>query len=156
MVKTNKFFIDKCTNSNMPKEKSAGVLVFRKSNDRLEYLILHYPHGHWSFPKGHVEGKETEKEAAKREVSEETGIKNLDFLDFKEKISYFFKKNDKTVYKEVVYFLAYTKERKVKISHEHQGYDWLEFKEALERLTFDNAKQVLKKSQEKIKDSCFN
>lgn len=37
--------------------------------------------GTWFFPKGHLEPGETEEEAARREVLEETGLTDLEFLD---------------------------------------------------------------------------
>jgi 8-oxo-dGTP pyrophosphatase MutT (NUDIX family) len=37
--------------------------------------------GSWLFPKGHVEADETEEEAAQREISEETGLTGLEYID---------------------------------------------------------------------------
>ena len=61
-------------------EKSCGAIVYRKYHGNTEILLIkHINSGHWSFPKGHVEGDETEEETAKREIMEETGIDvNLD------------------------------------------------------------------------------
>ena len=53
------------------KEHSAGVVLFRQMKDYREYLLLHYPSGHFDFPKGHLEEDETEREAAFRELEEE-------------------------------------------------------------------------------------
>ena len=55
-------------------EFSAGVILYRQLKDSREYLLLHYPGGHFDFPKGHLEQDETEREAAYRELKEETGI----------------------------------------------------------------------------------
>ena len=52
----------------MVNEKSSGILIFNKTNEK--YLILHYTSGHYDFAKGHIEGEETEKEAALRELEE--------------------------------------------------------------------------------------
>ena len=58
----------------MMHEKSCGAIVYRKSHGNIEILLIkHVNSGHWSFPKGHVEGTETEIETAKREIKEETG-----------------------------------------------------------------------------------
>jgi len=52
-------------------ERSAGGVVFDPDGNVL--LILDR-YGRWAFPKGHVEGGESDVQAAKREVREETGI----------------------------------------------------------------------------------
>ena len=69
-------------------EKSCGAIVYRKYHGNTEILLIkHINSGHWSFPKGHVEGDETEEETAKREIMEETGIDvNLD-TTFREIVS---------------------------------------------------------------------
>ncbi len=130
----------------MPKEVSAGAIIFRR-DDGIRYLLLHYEEGHWDFAKGHIEDGEHEEVTVRREVEEETGIKEVQFIEgFKEKISYFFKADGKTIYKEVFFYLCETKEKDVKISFEHVNYEWLDYEEALERLTFKNAKEILKKA----------
>lgn len=132
----------------MIKEKSCGVVIFKKNGEK-EFLLLHYPSGHWDFPKGHIEEGEKEEETARREIEEETGIKDIKFhSDFRERIEYYYRREKKLFWKEVIFFLAETKTRDVKISHEHQNWQWLPYKKALQRLTFENAKKVLKKAQE--------
>ena len=70
-------------------EKSCGVVLFREEKGEYLFLILHYPGGHWDLPKGHVEEGETEHETANRELLEETGIADLEFVDgYREEISY--------------------------------------------------------------------
>lgn len=135
----------------MPVERSAGAILYRVEGGRNLYLLLHYEAGHWDFPKGNIEKGETEEETIRREVWEETGIKKIEFEKFREKIHYFFKREGKTIYKEVVFRLAKTKEKKVKISFEHIGYKWLPYEEALEQLTYKNAKEILKKAHKKEK-----
>ena len=133
----------------MPIEKSAGAVIFRRQGNKIYYLLLHYEAGHWDFPKGHIEKGETIEETAQREVEEETGIKNIKFVKgFKEWIKYFYKSKNGNVMKIVTYLLAETKKREVKISWEHIGFKWLPYKEALEQLTFQNSKEILKKAQQ--------
>lgn len=128
-------------------EKSAGLIIFRKEGSRIKYLLLHYDAGHWDFPKGHIEAGESETGAALRELKEETGISDAKVISsFREKISYYYRREGKTVYKEVIYLLAETKTEKVKLSFEHKGFEWLPFEEAVERVTFKNSKEVLKKA----------
>lgn len=128
-------------------EKSCGLLVFNRQEGKLKYLLLHYPEGHWDLPKGHVEKSEDEKATAKRELEEETGIKDIEFKEnFRVKIHYYFKRKNETVSKDVVFFLAETKNNTVKISHEHQNFIWLPYGDAIKKLTFDNVKNILKKA----------
>ncbi len=135
----------------MPIEKSAGGIIFRKEKNKRKYLLLHYALGHWDFPKGHIENGESPKETAQREIQEETSLKNLQFISgFKEQIKYFYKKEKKTFLKIVIFFLIQTTEKKVKISWEHTGYKWLPYQQALKQLTFENAKELLKKANKFI------
>lgn len=136
----------------MPIEKSAGAVIFRKENKTIYYLLLHYQAGHWDFPKGNIEKGEEAEEAAKREIFEETGIKDLKFLpDFQEVIKYFYKRERKNIFKIVIFFLAETKTKKVQISWEHIGFKWLPREEALKLLTFNKARAVLKKAHQYLK-----
>jgi 8-oxo-dGTP pyrophosphatase MutT (NUDIX family) len=138
----------------MPVEKSAGAVIFREENGKIFYLLLHYPgtshrakKDFWDFPKGHIEKGEDEIETVKREVKEETGLEDIKIVDgFRETIKYFFKWKGENVLKFVTFYLAKANEKKVKISFEHIGFEWLSFKEALERLTFKNSKEILKKA----------
>jgi bis(5'-nucleosidyl)-tetraphosphatase len=139
----------------MPVEKSAGAVIFKREGDGIHYLLLHYPaskksaKNYWDFPKGHIEGKEKIEETAKREAEEETGLKDLKFVQgFRSWMKYFFRFEGKTVFKIVTYFLAETKTKEVKISFEHTGFEWLSFKEAQKQLTFKNAREILKKADE--------
>ncbi len=130
------------------KEISAGAIIFSKDKKR-KYLLLYYPGNHWDFPKGNIEKREEEKETVIREVKEETGIKALNFIEgFKEKVSYSYKRKKKVIHKEVIFYLAETEQKEIKLSHEHKDFDWLEYDKAMERLTFKNAKDILKKAED--------
>ncbi len=138
------------------KEKSCGVILFRMEEAKRLYLLLHYPSGHWDLPKGHVEEEDASEFAtALRELEEETGISEIEFIDgYREPMYYEFNRGRKEVVKKtVVYFLASTDVSKVKISHEHQDYEWLPYEEAYDRLTFDNAKTLLERGESHIQSS---
>jgi len=132
----------------MIRETSAGIVLFRKENLEKLFLLLHYPSGHWDFVKGKMEKGESTHETAIRETKEETGITDITFLEnFEEWIEYDFQWKRELVQKKVVFFLAETKTKEVKISHEHLNYTWVNYNEAMEKTTFDNAKTVLTKAQ---------
>jgi 8-oxo-dGTP pyrophosphatase MutT (NUDIX family) len=131
----------------MIEETSSGVVLFRKENEKILFLLLHYPSGHWDFVKGKMESGESPRVTAIRETKEETGIIDVKFLDhFEEWIQYNFQFNGELVQKKVVFFLGETKTKDIKISHEHLNYTWMDYSTAMEKITFDNAKTVLSKS----------
>jgi len=135
----------------MKRETSAGAIVFRKDKE-IKYLLLQYEAGHWDFPKGHVEENENDVDTVKREVKEETGIKDIQIIDgFKEKISCFFKQNGELISKEVNFYLTKTKTEQIKLSFEHIGFIWLPYDKALKKLTFKNAKEILEKADKFLK-----
>ncbi len=132
----------------MIKEQSAGTVLFIEEYNEKLFLLLHYPTGHWDFVKGKIENNESLEQAAIRETKEETGITDIEFIKgFKEKIEYSFKFNGDIVQKEVIFFLAKTNTKQVKISDEHLDYVWLDFNNALNKITYENAKNILKKSK---------
>lgn len=132
----------------MIKETSAGIVIFRQLKDQREYLLLHYPSGHFDFPKGHVEAGETEHETAYRELQEETAIKEIVWIEgFRHKINYTYHRGADVMSKDVIFFLARTTQKKVVLSHEHKGSIWLPYEEALKKITFDTARGLLKKAE---------
>lgn len=113
-------------------------------NSEPEYLLLHYSAGHWDFPKGNIEAGENEKQTATREILEETCINDVEFMDgFHMKIEYKYRHGKKVVRKEVALYLARTRTRNVILSHEHIGFAWKKFDEAMQQLTYLNAKNLL-------------
>jgi 8-oxo-dGTP pyrophosphatase MutT (NUDIX family) len=133
------------------REKSCGAVVFLK-NTEVKYLLLHYEAGHWDFVKGNVEPNESEKDTVIRELQEETGIADAQFIEgFKEKIEYFYRRQGATIHKEAIFFLIETHTEKVELSYEHVGYTWLDYQSAMKRLTFKNAKDALQKAHTLLK-----
>jgi len=133
----------------MREQKSAGIVLFRNDSDKNEFLLLNYPQGHWDFVKGKIEQNETSHETALRETKEETGITNIEFVDgFEESVEYDFRFKKVDIHKKVIFFLAKTNEKNIKLSHEHNDYLWLEYNDALKKTTFENAKNVLTKANE--------
>ncbi len=133
----------------MIEELSSGAVVFYIEPEKKlrRYLVLNYPAGHWDFPKGAVENRETEEQAAKREILEETGIRVASFVpNFQKKIEYHYRRSGGLSHKQVIFFLTKAEKNEVKISFEHSGYEWLPYEQALKRLTFENARNVLREA----------
>jgi len=132
------------------KDKSVGIILYCKFPRSLKYLILKHKKGHWSFAKGHRDKGETTLDAAKRELFEEAGIKNVDFISkkilLKEKYTFILKNKNKVI-KEVSYFIAGTKSKKVKIDRkEIINSKWCTLNSAQKVITYEQSKKTLKKA----------
>ncbi len=137
---------------------SAGVIIFRRAEEGIKFLLLYHGGDYWNFPKGKLAEGEKSFKAALREVEEETGIKarDLRFVNwFKVSDRFiFYTKEKRRVPRLVIYYLAETKTQTVTISpREHQGYGWFLYKDALKLLKAPNLKSHLKKAFQSIAQS---
>ena len=131
----------------MKREKSCGVLVLRRQEEELYVVLLrHRFGGHWSFPKGHVEAGESERQTALREVREETGLTGIKLMDgFRESVEYSPKPGVK---KQVVYFLGTTEQEKLVRQEEEIGETrWIPLEQAHTWVTFRNDKNLISKAK---------
>lgn len=126
------------------REFSAGFILFRDVDGQRLYLLLDYGK-HWDYPKGHLEEGESAWQAAVRELREETGIRQVDRVGrFQKDMQYDFYSSKKgPINKTVTYFAGKTKTEKVVVSDEHSGFAWLPYDDAMKRLTYDNARDML-------------
>ncbi len=132
-------------------EKSCGAVVYRKMGDTIKYLLVKNHNGRcWSFPKGHVEMGESEKETAAREIKEETGLDVRFKPDFRETGIYHpFGRTSK----KVVFFLAEAKSDKVNIQRrEIDHYRWATMGQAKMLCRHENDIRVLEKVSRRLSD----
>ena len=136
-------------------EKSCGAIVFRNERrdgelHRYVLMIKHSLRGHYSFPKGHVESGETEIKTAEREVMEETSVRIHINEKFRQPVYY---RPKAGVKKEVVYFLAFTRQLDIKPRPgEIAVVDWIPLEDAENLLAHDNDKRVLSMAVEYINE----
>lgn len=122
----------------MKYEKSCGCIIIEDG----KVLLVKQTKGHWGFPKGHVEADETEMETAIREVKEET---NID-VEVEENKRYTMRYvTDKGNMKESVYFVARKVDGEIKAQEcEIDGIEWLYFRKALERIMYDDCRELFR------------
>ena len=132
-------------------EKSCGALVIRQDSESARMYILmirHRPGGYRSFPKGHVEAGETERQTAVREVREETAAEISIIPDFRHVVCY---TPAPAVEKEVVYFLARTEQVDIRPRRgEIAQVEWIPLLQAERYLTHENDKRVLNAARNKL------
>ncbi len=141
-------------------ERSVGAVVFRVVQGKIEFLLLQYRNGHWEFPRGKMEEGEEEQDTMRREIYEETGIKNITVIEgFRRTMSFAYRacgqekkeriKDQACIFvrKKAIFYLAESHDSTVTVSCEHRAAEWLSFGDAKERLTYKNGKKVLTHAQ---------
>src|SRR5690606_4873556 len=127
--------------SKIPVEKAAGGLVY---NPKGEILFI-YRNGKWDLHKGGIEKNEGKKEAAIREVEEETGVKNLKIIDRIDKTYHIFKRNGKFRLKITYWYKMETSFTENLIPQEEEGIEkavWVQANQVAELLenSYENIK----------------
>ena len=129
----------------MKQEKSCGAVVI--DNDKV--LVVKHNAGHISFPKGHVENGETERETAIREVKEETGIDIEVDTNYRYITNYSPKEG---VMKEVIFFLGKVIGGDLKPQEkEVSKVEFISFDEAFKSLTHEDIKEIFEQVLNDIK-----
>lgn len=127
-------------------EKSCGFVTYSEKDDVRLYLIIRASNGEYGFPKGHVELNETEYETAIRELKEETNVEVQVIDGFRRQIEYKIP-NKANVMKQSVYFLGKcTAVDVVCLESEVSEALFVPIEVALELLSFEDTKNVLKEA----------
>lgn len=132
-------------------EKSCGAVVYNLNGNEVKFLIIKHKSGdHWGFPKGHVEEGESENETALREIREETGLT----VELVNGFTYRMKYSPKVgTIKEVVYFVGHSRDKLVSCQEsEISDFKWLVLKDAIDTVTHENSRKLLREAYFFIKD----
>jgi 8-oxo-dGTP pyrophosphatase MutT (NUDIX family) len=143
----------------MLKETSCGAVVYKMTQNGVPIFLLvnSKRSDRWGFPKGHIENGESETETAKREIFEETGIKNVKFVEnFRQEDVYLIngtldETKGRLVEKHSVYFLVLALEDALDFDkNEISKVEWANIKKAQEFLSFANQKKIIKLAYDKV------
>ena len=129
-------------------EKSCGAVVYCLKDNNIKYLLVCEHGGYWVFPKGHMEGGESEHETALREIKEETGL-DVTFVDgFQVKDEHNLAREGRpNTIKQTIYFLAkYERQEFVPQKSEVSQIVLVDFETAMVTLQFDSFKYILTKA----------
>ncbi|HEV8265581.1 MAG TPA: NUDIX hydrolase [Gemmatimonadales bacterium] len=137
--------------SRAQRETSAGGVVFRRGADGVaRFLLIRDSYKNWGFPKGHLKSGEPPAEAARREVTEETGLEELILHGPIKVIDWYFRFRGKTIHKYCHFFL-FESRRGEPVPQVDEGITecvWCPVEEALRTISYDNARDVLSRAAE--------
>jgi len=131
-------------------EFSAGGVIYRKKESEVEILVIEPRPGVFALPKGLIEKGEKPEQAAVREVKEETGCLG-EVEDFLGRVEYWYVLGETKIHKFVYYYLMkYVTGDPYSHDDEVISVRWLPEKEALEVLSFENEREIVRKAVERI------
>ncbi|MBU3926110.1 transcription antitermination factor NusB [Patescibacteria group bacterium] len=135
-------------NVEMPEEKLAGAVVYKKDKKSFIFAFVHDVFGFWTLSKGHLEDKENHEEGAVRELKEELGIDIKIEKELGEN-QYIASDPEKGKIKKIVkYFLASTKddELKLKESGGLDGSTWFKMEDLADIKMYDDIRPIVAKA----------
>lgn len=131
----------------MQYEVSSGAVVFTRKDNDIYFVIVKSLEGFYGFPKGHIEGNETEEEAALREIYEEVGIKTQIIPGFRTTDEYAIS-NKKDVIKKIIYFVSeYDNQQICYQEEELEGAYLMTYEEAMNVFQFESSKRILNEAK---------
>jgi len=128
---------------------SAGGVVYRRFDDNVFFVLVGRRKGnYWCLPKGRIEENETEIEAAKREVFEETGISDVEVGEKIGTIVYeFHRKSNETPYHKYVHFyLMSSSSPHLNVGSEFDRAMWFPARDALNMVSHKKEKEIVSKA----------
>lgn len=136
------------------REPTAGGVVFRRNKKgQAEFLLYQDARDRWTIPKGHIEDGESAQVAAKREVGEEAGLKNIEVIGWLGKINFRYRRVDKLVLisQQVYLIKALDPDEKLKKEEWMNGLRWFSFHEALDEIEYEDIGKLIMLAMKRIR-----
>lgn len=152
--KFKKYFVRKKPSiQEIVREPTAGGIVFRHGKGGVEILLIQDAKDRWTIPKGHIEEGETAQQAAKREIGEEAGLKDVDVLGWLGKIHFRYRRVDKLVLMTTQIYLVRAKGDTNDIQKEEwmNGIEWFPFSEALDKIEYEDIGKLMLLGMKRIR-----
>jgi ADP-ribose pyrophosphatase YjhB (NUDIX family) len=134
------------------RETSAGGVVFRHTAECVKFLLIKDPYKKWGLPKGHVDSGESFEAAAGREVTEETGLRDLSLHGSLGTIDWHFRFRGKLIHK-FCHFYLFEAPIGLPCPQAEEGIIaccWFPYAEAVKTISYENARHILRQAGEAL------
>ena len=157
---TSAVFRKKTVIQEIVREPTSGGIVFRLTPNQkdIEILLIQDSKGRWTIPKGHIEPGETAKITARREIEEETGLRNFNILTWLGKIHFKYRRADKLVLMTTQIYLVQAMDTHELPTGEKwmKGIKWFTFTEALDAIEYEDIEKIMLIAKKRIRAGDFN
>jgi len=137
------------SHSEEPVDEAFGVIpIFRRGSSVL-FLVIQHNAGHWAFPKGHADPDEDGISAARRELFEETGIRDVALDLSRLFVENYVKttRNGRSMRKTVRYYLGVVTDPTVRLQPEEiRDHRWAALDEARKLITYAESRRLLEEA----------
>jgi len=136
-------------------EPTAGGVVFRRSKDtnEIEFLLIQDAKNRWTIPKGHIEPNEPPKDTTLREITEETGLKEMKVMNWLGKIHFRYRRATSLVLMTTDIFLVHGLGDTDDLKPEEwiNSIKWFPYAEALDKIEYEDIGKLMLIALKKIR-----
>ncbi len=141
--------------SEVVREPTSGGMVFRRNSKTktVEILLIQDAKDRWTIPKGHIEEGETAKQTAEREIKEETGLQEMNVMNWLGKINFRYRRANSLVLMTTEIFLVQAQGDTDNIKPEDwmNGIKWFSANEALDKIEYEDIGKIILLGLKKIR-----
>lgn len=140
------------------REVSSGGVVFRRNKSgQVEILMIRDSKDRWSLPKGQIKNEENLRQAAEREIKEETGLKDMRVLNWLGKVDFRYRRQSSLVLKTMHVYLVKAGVDSGNLEKENVAHitkvSWFPVNEALDKVEYDDIGKLILLGMKKIRQA---
>lgn len=153
--KFKKYFKRKPAIQDVVRETTAGGIVFRRdAKGQVEILLAQDAKDRWTIPKGHIEPGETPRQTAEREITEETGLKEMKLYHHLGKTQFRYRRQNSLVLMTMHVFLVKALGDSDALVKEDwmNGIAWFKFNDALDKIEYDTLEKLMLLAMKHIRE----